>query len=1290
MKVIFSRSAERAIIAAALVALTGCGDCGTEPSDTSRDDDPTPDMQRVEIDMKSDVDEPDAPADVEPDMKQDPPEEDMREGVDMRIEPLGVEISTPSAAFLHEPIEFIATISGEEDLSGITYDWTFSDGARGRGASVARIWSTPQTITADVTIRHEDGRTASDTLEVVLEAATSNTTAIIHGVINDQEGSGLGRVNVLDREGNHLATTDASGRFSAEVPSGIPYLLVYERRGYTRQFQRIELPTDDVGAANYRVVNTLTPVQHIEIIENVGVANEIVLDDGTTYAFPAFAFVDQDGDPLEGQVAMSVTPVTPNNGRVYGFQGSYYGLDGRLQLEQIATFGSVEVRLEQNGQDVQLADGVTATIEIPIDDIEGVRAGELIPLWSLDEGSGIWVQEGTAEVVSHPTIAGAYMGRAEVSHFSTWNVDEVVSSTAITVLPQYEPGAIEVPLDRFIVNSYSIDPRLPVTRSAALVSPMGEANVITAAGYCNRISDRDSCTIGFFPEVQGGGEPASLNVADSRDLAMKLALDAPVELDFNDLKGCELDARQFLISYDPQPGVLYQLELEVKQGSDVVGTIEEFQGCAPPGQVANTDFRPGDARTVVLSQTQPGEDNLISLQAVAGQGTVVVTLSELGGEFSSRDTIAPGDAVEYDWVDDSSRTYIIDANKDQHVHLLLDGAPSNTRVELYDKDGAKIDTSPLYPLDYEGVSYSFVMPDSEPKYLKIFPDEAPNEDSKITVTVGEVFPYRPIALSSTTTHYTDEQELGAADVLGYKVLKPSNHIMDLRPDAIATEELPGMVVRGIRNATAWVDPPTPELQGYWRETTPLADFASVHILQPKTRAITSKFSIEFAREEDSYVIGDPATCDDVTHRSLSLAAFAAGEGAVIELCPGTHLTYEGLEANSTGKSIDIIGRGAEPDDTIITQWPLTEPLATDDGFSRFENLTFDLTGKKLILNWNRTDRDPPELHKVNIRGEVSGTFSQALEVRARNEASVGAPPIVLDTLDITLDHSINGLSVRDTRELIIRDVSIARARVGMIIEANNLTIDGARIEQDDTDPNARAVEIIDIELLEAGASGTFEDVHIISKHTDNVGLKIRSWFDAEMLFDKLRFDANSQVRSVGLEVRARATAGGQLTVQNSVFANMAHTAMELNNLDKFDLGVRIFHNTLQFSGEANRGISLSQPPAMTTEIFNNIIAANAGVTVGTGLDLDTFAAGADRVGYNLFFNVTNRYDGPENLTTIPMNNDLTGDPMFGMMLELLPGSPAVDVAKSIMSVTTSIDGVARPMGMGPDIGAYER
>lgn len=1287
MRGIFSRGAHRAIIAAALIALTGCGDCGTEPSDSNRDDDSTPDMKSVDVDMNDTIDEPDSPADVEPDMKEDAPEEDMPPSVDMKVEPLEVEISTPSVAFVHEPIEFIAKVTGEDDKSLVTYDWTFDDGQLGRGERVARIWSTPQTVTVDVQIKHDDGRTASDTFELVLEEPTSTTTATIHGVINDQEGSGLGRVDVLDRDGNHLATTDASGRFSTEVPSGIPYLLVYERRGYTRQFQRIELPTDDVAAQNYRVVNTLTPVKHTEIIENVGVANEVVLDDGTTYSFPPFAFVDESGEPVEGQLAMSVTPVTPDNGRVYGFQGSYFGIDGRLQLEQIATFGSVEVRLEQNGQEVQLADGVTATIEIPIDTIEGVRMGELIPLWSLDEESGIWIQEGSAEVIAHPTIADTYMGRAEVSHFSTWNVDAVISRAFITFAPQFGPGDLEVPLDRFIVDSYSIDPQLPVTRSSAPVSIDGQTSVIEADGYCNRVSDRESCTLGFFSDFEDG-EPATLSVADSRDLATKMELGVPVELDFDDLNGCELDSRQFLVSYDPQPGVIYQLEIEVKENSDVEGTIEEFQGCAPPGQVANSIFRPGVLRTIVLSQTQPGGDNLVSLQAMGGEGTIVVTLSELGGEFSSRDTISPGEEVEYDWVDDSSQTYILDANKGQQVHLLVDGVPRDAYVEVYDKDGEKLAIELLYPLDYEGLSYTFVMPDSEPKYLKVFPGAAPSEESEITLSVGEVFAPIPIALSSVTTHYTDEQDIGAADVIGYKVLKFSNYIMDLRPEVSQPDELPGMIIRGTRNAAAWIEPPTPELQGFWRETAALGEFTTVNLFQPRTSEVTSKLTIEFAREQDAYVVGDPDTCEGVTHRSLSLAALAAAEGAVIELCPGTHLTYEGLEAFA--KSIDVVGLGAEPSDTIITQWPAKSPLLTDDGFSRFENLTFDLTGKKLEFDWRDTDRDPPELRGVNIRGEVAGIFSLALDIRARNEASVGAPPIVIDTLDIDLDHAINGLTVKETRALEIRDVTIADARTGMDLEANELTVEGVYIEQDDTDPNAMSVDIIKVELVENGASGDFDDVHVISKHTDNVGVSIRNTRDADIHFDGVRIDASSQARTMGIEVRSTAPSGSKLTIQNSVFANMAHVAMQLNNLDKFDLGVSVYHNTLQFSGASNFGFTLSRPPAMATEIFNNIIAADAGVTVGTGIDLDNFAATADNVGFNLFFNVTNAYDGPANLSSIPMNGDITGDPMFGMMLELLPGSPAVDVAKSVMSVTTSIDGTARPMGMGPDIGAYER
>ena len=80
------------------------------------------------------------------------------------------------------------------------------------------------------------------------------------------------------------------------------------------------------------------------------------------------------------------------------------------------------------GRPVQLAPGRSATIEIPSyvgKHVDGslIKAGDTTPLWSLDETTGGWVEEGSGTVVASATSPSGFTLRAEVTHFSWWNSD---------------------------------------------------------------------------------------------------------------------------------------------------------------------------------------------------------------------------------------------------------------------------------------------------------------------------------------------------------------------------------------------------------------------------------------------------------------------------------------------------------------------------------------------------------------------------------------------------------------------------------------------------------------------------------------------------------------------------------------------------------------------------------------------------------------------------------------------------------------------------------------------------
>lgn len=93
---------------------------------------------------------------------------------------------------------------------------------------------------------------------------------------------------------------------------------------------------------------------------------------------------------------------------------SAVGADGRLYT--LKSYGMYAIELfDDAGNTLSIPDGQTARIQFPVPDNYGAAPDE-VPLWSMDETSGKWVEEGVA------VRNGAFL-EAEVSHFSWWNCD---------------------------------------------------------------------------------------------------------------------------------------------------------------------------------------------------------------------------------------------------------------------------------------------------------------------------------------------------------------------------------------------------------------------------------------------------------------------------------------------------------------------------------------------------------------------------------------------------------------------------------------------------------------------------------------------------------------------------------------------------------------------------------------------------------------------------------------------------------------------------------------------------
>ena len=148
--------------------------------------------------------------------------------------------------------------------------------------------------------------------------------------------------------------------------------------------------------------------------------------------------------------------------------------------------------LTQGGRRLNLAPGRSATVELPIytpyhEPDRPVVVGDTIPLWSLDESTGHWTQEGSGTVVASADSPTGLAMRAVVGHFSWWNCDAFIETGLLDLdisVPDVA-AADRVDADPQVVGDIDADPnlyRLGATRLVHIDARTADDSMLRQAG----------------------------------------------------------------------------------------------------------------------------------------------------------------------------------------------------------------------------------------------------------------------------------------------------------------------------------------------------------------------------------------------------------------------------------------------------------------------------------------------------------------------------------------------------------------------------------------------------------------------------------------------------------------------------------------------------------------------------------------------------------------------------------------------------------------------------------------
>ena len=102
---------------------------------------------------------------------------------------------------------------------------------------------------------------------------------------------------------------------------------------------------------------------------------------------------------------------------------------------QLISYGMTKVDLSLYGKKLQLADGKPATVTFPVPDKYKNETPATIPLWSFNESTGLWEEEGVA---TYDASTNTYVGT--VTHFSWINLDCATVRATLKVKVKDEAG----------------------------------------------------------------------------------------------------------------------------------------------------------------------------------------------------------------------------------------------------------------------------------------------------------------------------------------------------------------------------------------------------------------------------------------------------------------------------------------------------------------------------------------------------------------------------------------------------------------------------------------------------------------------------------------------------------------------------------------------------------------------------------------------------------------------------------------------------------------------------------
>jgi len=218
-----------------------------------------------------------------------------------------------------------------------------------------------------------------------------------------------------------IENTDANGEFLfKEIPVSHLYAIEIDHKDYAIQVVTTKNYLREKEDNKYTaILLAMSPAVIVNAEE--GTTIEPSDSDGTKITIPPNAFVNVNGEVVTGSIEIRVRNLDVSNAdEMSAYPGELRGVSND-EVVSLFTYGVFSIDATQNNSPLNLAEGKTIRVEIPVlrplhSNGTMVKVGDTIPLWWLDLDTGIWHKEGTTEVVEAPNTPLKLAGVIELTH----------------------------------------------------------------------------------------------------------------------------------------------------------------------------------------------------------------------------------------------------------------------------------------------------------------------------------------------------------------------------------------------------------------------------------------------------------------------------------------------------------------------------------------------------------------------------------------------------------------------------------------------------------------------------------------------------------------------------------------------------------------------------------------------------------------------------------------------------------------------------------------------------------